>query len=358
MKPLTVALIGCGRMGQIYADLFNTLPDTELIAIAETNAERRHAVGARFGVEALFADAAELFASVKPDLAAIVLPGKYIRDATLAAVAAGVRGVAVEKPIGAVLADVDDMVDACAEAGVVFAGGNLQRAMTEVQQAAARIHAGEFGPLIGACVHRYGGEISGGGCQHIAVLRLFTGAEITEVIAWAEPEEALHREDDEGLNINGQFLLSNGLVCPVFPGPTPYTGIDVWTADTLIRWDWGPPQIYRGIDAGGNRQAIDPQYTPAAYPQFSYTGTSMLSFIDVVRRGVTHEKELWISGRDLRHSLEVAIAAKRSALRGNMPVALPLTDRSLSIYPRAYRWLGGDQSGRPQSADEAGGGEN
>ncbi|HIG18669.1 MAG TPA: Gfo/Idh/MocA family oxidoreductase, partial [Candidatus Handelsmanbacteria bacterium] len=175
MRPLTVALIGCGRMGQIYADLFNTLPDTELIAIAETNAERRHAVGARFGVEALFADAAELFASVKPDLAAIVLPGKYIRDATLAAVAAGVRGVAVEKPIGAVLADVDDMVDACAEPGVVLAGGNLQRAMTEVQQAAARIHAGEFGPLIGACVHRYGGEISGGGCQHIAVLRLFTG---------------------------------------------------------------------------------------------------------------------------------------------------------------------------------------
>ena len=357
-KPLTVGLIGCGRMGQCYAEALDALPDTQLVAIAENNAERLQAVGARFGIESLFSTAAELFARITPDIAIVVLPGKYIKDAVLAAVAAGVRGIATEKPIGAVLSDVDAMINACATANIVFAGGSLQRAMTEVQQAATRLRSGEFGTPIGACVHRFGGEISGGGCQHIAVLRLLTGAEITEVTAWGEPEAALHAESDEGLNINGQFHLSNGIVCPVFSGATPHTGVDVWTQDALIRWDWGPPQIFRGADDQGNRIPINPEYAPAAFPQFGYTGTSLLSFVDVVRRGVEHESELVISARDLRASLEVAIAARQSALLGNIAIFLPLADRSLHLYPRAYRWLGGDQSGLPQSVDEAGGSTN
>ncbi len=351
--PLTVGIVGCGRMGQHYAEVYRTLPETELVAIAEYHPERRRVVGERFGVSALFADAREMLDQIVPDIVAVVLPGKFIADAVIAAAEAGVRGISTDKPIGAVLSEVDEMVDACARAGAVFAGGNLQRAITEVQQAATRLASGEFGPIVGASVHGYGGEISGGGCQHIAVLRRLTGAEVTHVIAWGDPAEALQQEDDEGLFINGQLTLSGGLSCPIFAHATPFRGVDVWTADSLVRWDWGPPQIFRGFDSAGNRQEIDPEYKAAEYPQFSYLGTSIQSFVDVLRRGVAHEDELFVSGRDLLKSLEVAVAAKHSALRGNVLLSLPLTDRSLALYPRAYRWLGGDASGLPQSIDEA-----
>lgn len=352
---LTVGLIGCGRMGQEYARVFETLPETELIAIAEIHPERRRVVGKRFGVDALFAEATDLFEHVTPDIAAVVLPGKYIRDAVIAAARAGVRGVSTDKPIGAVPADVDAMIEACAEAGAVFAGGNLQRAMTEVQQAAARLRSGEFGEVIGASVHGFGGEISGGGCQHIAVLRLLAGAEVTQVTAWGEPDEALHSDVDEGLFIHGQFRLSNGILCPVFSSPTPLRGVDVWTESALVRWDWGPPQIFHGFAEDGSRREIDPQYTPPTYPEYTYLGTTIESFIDVVQRGVEYEDELFVSGRDLGMSMEVAIAAKHSALWGNVPVAVPLADRSLTLYPRTYRWLGGDEDGLPQPLDEAAG---
>ena len=49
-----------------------------------------------------------------------------------------------------------------------------------------------------------------------------------------------------------------------------------------------------------------------------------------------------VSGHDLRQSLEAAIAAKYSALWGSVPLSLPLEDRSLTLYPTPYRWLGGD----------------
>ena len=61
----------------------------------------------------------------------------------------------------------------------------------------------------------------------------------------------------------------------------------------------------------------------------------------------------WITGHDLRQALEVAIACQLSARLGNVPVRLPLEDRSLTLYPSPYRWLGGDVTGLPQSIAEA-----
>jgi len=345
----TVGIIGCGRLGQHYAEVYQTLPNTELVAIAEYNPERRKAVGERFGITALYQDVTAMYREIVPDIAVVVLPGKYIKEAVIASAQAGVKGVSTDKPIAACLADADEMVAVCEERGVVFAGGNLQRALGEVQEAAGWLRAGDYGELRGASVHSWGGEISGGGCQHIAVLRLLAQAEVSEVIAWGKPEEALKNDNDEGLILNAHFRLSNGLICPVFGEQTPYRGVDVWTDEALVRWDWAPPEIYQGFDEGGARIKVDRSYTPLQYPRFSYLATSILSFLEVVENG----GELAISGHDLRQSLEVAIAAKHSALWGSVALKLPLEDRSLTLSPRAYRWLGGDQSGRSQTIQEA-----
>jgi predicted dehydrogenase len=350
-EKLRVAVIGCGRMGQIYAEAYATYPDTEIVAIAEHNADRLRVVGERFGVSALYRDADALLREVTPDIASVVLPTRYIKDAVVACAEAGVRGVSAEKPIAATLSAADEMVDACRERGVVLGGGNLQRAMPEVQQAARMLHSGDLGAVRGACVHRYGGEISGGGCQHISVLRLLTDADVQEVVAWGGPQAALESDADTGLMIHGRFRLTSGIECPVFGGETPCRGVDVWTGESLVRWDWDPPEIYRGFDIEGSRIRIDPAYDPYAWSEFGYLTGALRSLITAVKG----EGELWVSGHDLRQALEVAIASKLSARLGNVPVTLPLEDRSLSLLPSEYRWLGGDATGDPQSLDEAAG---
>ena len=344
-----IAIIGCGRMGQNYAEAYTTYPDTEIVAIADANAERRQVLGTRFNVPALYPDVETLLANNVPDIAVVVTPTKYMKDVVLACAEAGVKGISTEKPIAARLKDADAMVEACNERGVVFAGGNLQRAMNEVQEAASRLHKGEFGEIRGASVHGFGGEISGGGCQHISILRLFTDVEVREVIAWGSPPEALDAETDEGLIINGRFQLTNGLECSVFGTPTPGRGVDVWTDACLVRWDWGPPEIFKDYDQHDNRIRLDPNYSPYPWSEFSYLTGSIRSFLAAVE-GDGHP---WITGADLRQALEVAIAAKLSATRNSVPVKLPLADRSLALYPRPYRWLGGDVTGRPQSIEEA-----
>ena len=344
-----VAIIGCGRMGQNYAEAYTTYPDTEIVAIVDANAQRRDVLGTRFGVAALYPDVEALLKDMVPDIVVAVTPTKYMKDVVIACAEAGVKGISTEKPIAARLQDADAMVDACAERDIVFAGGNLQRAMNEVQEAASRLHKGEFGNIRGASVHGFGGEISGGGCQHISVLRLFTNAEVEEVIAWGTPPEALSAETDEGLIINGRFCLTNGLECSVFGTPTPCRGVDVWTDECLVRWDWNPPEIFKDYDQHGNRIRFEPNYSPYLWSEFSYLTGSIRSFLSAV----DGNGDPWITGKDLRQALEVAIAAKLSATRNSRPIKLPLEDRSLALYPRPYRWLGGDATGRPQSLEEA-----
>jgi len=344
-----VAVIGCGRLGQHYAEVYSAYPDTEIVAIAEYNEERRKAVGERFGVKALYPDVRALLEDIVPDIAAVVTPTKYFKEAVIACAEAGVKGVSIDKPMAATLSDADEMVDACESRGIVFAGGNLVRAMPEVQEVARRIRSGEYGKLTGASVHRTGGEIAGGGCQQISLLRLFVNAEVDEVIAWGTPEEAMASDNDVGLIIHGRFHMSNGLECQVFGAVTPLSGVDVWSEESLVRWNGGPPEVYKGYDEKGARVRIDPGYASYEWSRFHYMGSSIRSFLNAIETG----SELAISGHDLRQALEVAIAAKHSALLGNVPVRLPLEDRSLTLYPSPYRWLGGDATGRIQTPDEA-----
>ena len=344
-----VAIIGCGRLGQRYAEAYSTYPDTEVVAIAEYNEERRKAVGERFGVRALYQDVHTLLKDITPDIAAVVTPTKYMKDAVIACAEAGVKGVSTDKPIAGVLSDADEMVETCGKRGVVFSGGNLQAAMNEVQEVARRVRVGEYGELIGASAHRWGGQISGGGCQHVSVLRLLTDAEVEEVIAWCTPPEALENDNDTALVINGRFRMTNGLECSVFGMETPLRGVDVWSEEALVRWNWAPPEIYQGIDERGARLRIESNFAPYDWSEFYYLTGSIRSFLAAVETG----SELAISGHDLRQALEVAIAAKQSALLGNVPIKLPLTDRSLALYPIPHRWTGYDSVGRPQPLKEA-----
>ena len=130
--------------------------------------------------------------------------------------------------------------------------------------------------------------------------------------------------------------MSTGIETTVYGEPTPHRGVDVWTEDSLLRWDWGDVMdIYQGVDVNGARIKSDREFTEFAWPKYGYLASSILSFISAVQNGT----EMAISGYDLLRSLEAAVAAKHSALWGSVPLSLPLEDRSLTLYPRPYRWL-------------------
>jgi len=268
-KKLRVGIIGCGRMGQYFAEVYRRLPDTELTAIAEFNDERRRVVGERFGIKALYKDVHGMLRDQSPDIAAVITPTKFMKEAVIACAEAGVKGISTDKPIAARLSDADAMVDTCRRRNIIFAGGNLQRARWQVQEAARSLRSGQYGKITGAAIHGFGGEISGGGCQHLSVLRLFTGAEVAEVMAWAHPPEALAREDDQGLLINGRFRMTSVVDCLVFGERAPANdGVQVWSDGYLVKWNWDVPRVFQTAEA--KRKDIDANYPPFPWRHVLY----------------------------------------------------------------------------------------
>jgi len=339
---LTAAIVGCGWMGKYYVEWFADHAETDVVGIVDSNPETLRAISEQFGVDSTYSDVQSLLRATVPDVVAVVTPTKYFKEIVLTSAEAGVKGIMVEKPIGGLLSDVDEMMEACESRGIVFGGGRVQRAIKEVQDVTKSIREGEYGTIVGASVHNWGdgSQISGGGNQHVSVLRLLTGGEITEVVAWAKPQDVLESDSDMGLAVNGLFTLSNGIQCPVFGMATPFGaldgGVQVWSDRALIRAEsFARPEAFVGFDDSGERVRLDLPWEPIAAQEAALDG-SVRSFLAAVKTG----SELWISAHDLRTALEVAIAAKRSALLGSVPIMLPLEDRSLSLYPSRSRWLG------------------
>eukprot|EP01052_Picozoa_sp_SAG31_P019332 SAG31_NODE_1404_length_8479_cov_2.258760_11_plen_379_part_00 len=337
------------------------------VAVVDNNAERAAAVCERFGCPAHFRTVEEMLAApgVAPEVVSVVTPGKYFRETVLAcARCPTIRAIQVEKPMGGPLRDADEMISACDAAGIVFAGGNMQVAYPEVQEMAARLASGEFGPVISGNVQGWSSnEYLGGGCQHIAVLRALTGQEVVEVQAWGSPAEGLYipgfgavdamdgnagdpsrepaEDGSDSVRIHAQLRLSGGVIVPCFADDMTHRGVEVRTASHLIRWNWGPPTLH-WLAAGSWKQA-SVIYTPYQWSEFTYLTGAIRSMIDALNTMNPTKAHLAVSGVDVRASLEVATAAHHSSISGSVPISLPIVNRALNpLYPRPYRWIGGD----------------
>ena len=365
LKKLKVAIIGCGRLGQQYATAYSNYPDTELIAITEHNSERLKAVGNRFGTNNLYSNIESMLKDIVPDIAAVVTPTKWMKESVIKCSNAGVKGISTDKPMAAKLSDADEMIEVCKANGTIFAGGNLAVAHNHVQETARWIKEGKFGQIIGGVVNCMADDLTGGGVQWISALRLLMDSEIDQIIAWGKPKSYVFNNSSV-MHSNGIFTMVNGIQVPFFQDNIidvykekyrkdkstlnrTKMGLDIWSNDSLIRWFWEDIDIYKGFDNLGRRKPYIPKYKDWQWKEFNYLTGSTRSLINAVRTG----SKLAISGHDLRQAIEVAIGIKLSAQMGNVPIKLPLNDRSQSLMPAQARWVGGDLSGNPQTISEA-----
>ena len=121
--PLDMAVIGVGHFGRFHARKVAALETANLVAVADTNAERAREIGGEFGVEAV-SDFRDLFGRI--DAACVVAPTKHHFDVAGACLENGVH-VLVEKPITDDLATARRLVDLSERRGRTLQVGHLAR---------------------------------------------------------------------------------------------------------------------------------------------------------------------------------------------------------------------------------------
>src|ERR1700751_4331112 len=141
-------LLGCGRIAKRHSDLLggNHIKGANLVAVCDPVAARADAVASKFGVPAHH-DMSEFLARKDIDAVSVLTPSGLHPRHVIACAKAG-KHVVVAKPMALRLQDADDMIRACAEAGVKLFIVKQNRFNVPVVKAREALDAGRFGKLI------------------------------------------------------------------------------------------------------------------------------------------------------------------------------------------------------------------
>lgn len=150
MGTLRAGLIGLGMMGRHHARVLGSLEGVELVAVADPGGDVHGVAAGR----ALFTSVEDLLGQ-DLDYCVVAVPTALHEPVGLALAAAGVHAL-IEKPLAQDAASSQRLVDAFEAAGLIGAVGHIERYNPALQQARARIEAGELGRVYQVATRRQG----------------------------------------------------------------------------------------------------------------------------------------------------------------------------------------------------------
>src|SRR5262245_23167888 len=144
-RPLKLAVVGAGVIGQRHAERIAEEASARLSAVADPSAVGRE-VAARLGAK-WFESFDQLLSEAQPDGVIVATPNRVHLSNGLLAVAARVP-VLVEKPIADDVAVGAQLVDAAERAGVPLLVGHHRRYNPMVQKVKEVVDSGRLGRII------------------------------------------------------------------------------------------------------------------------------------------------------------------------------------------------------------------
>ena len=307
-------------LGSSYAAALSDRPEVELVAGADRDPRRRAMFGERFGIGALYADALEMLDEERLDIVAIATNTKGRSALTVAAVAAGVRGVLVDKPMVFSLAEADAMVGACAEAGVPLVGGATSVSHPSFARAKALVEEGAIGEVrsLEARVPVF--------AQHQDWSYFLTSDPIWVCGTGDQPRRERGSTEFMG---QGMIACSDGTVVHIRAG-APEVRISGSRGEMFFEHNqW---RLYQDVETPTAGRAAMPW--PA--PQFLSGMRTVYCLDDLIDCMEGRLDEPKNSGRRVAVALEVELGLKQSSARNGERVELPLADRSLAL---TYDWF-------------------
>ncbi len=151
-KPLRVAVIGHtgrGNYGHGIDTVWLHVPETEIVAVADADANGLAKAKSRLKTSNGFADYRKMLSAIKPDIVAVCprQPDQH-RDMCLAAIEAGAKGIYIEKPFCRTPAEADEIVAACEKQNVKLAVAHRNRYHPTLKAIDQYIAGGSLGKVL------------------------------------------------------------------------------------------------------------------------------------------------------------------------------------------------------------------
>ena len=118
-KPVSVAIVGCGRISDLHALGYRGRDDAKITAVCDTDKDLANSKAKAWGAEKVYYDYAGLLEDRDIDLVELLVPHYLHAEMAIAACRAG-KHVSVQKPMATCVADADRMIEAAQKAGVLL----------------------------------------------------------------------------------------------------------------------------------------------------------------------------------------------------------------------------------------------
>lgn len=323
MNKVKIGLISFAHgHGYSYANTLSSLPQVEIVGVADDDAKRGADAAERYGTT-YYADYRELLAT---DADAVVICSENAKHAehTIAAAGAG-KHVMCEKPLGITVEEMERMIAACVEAGVQLMTAFPCRFLAAVVRAKEAVDAGEIGDILAIKGTNRGSlpggwlidpALAGGGALldhtvHVMdLMNWFTGSRVTDVYAYAAT--LFHEElpvDDAGMIA---VTFENGVTGVLDTSWSRPKSFPTWGDVTM---EIVGTKGHLSVDSFGQSNEL---YSDAAGKgALDFWGDSMdehlvRAFVEAIRTG----SPVPVTGTDGLRSAEVALAGYESVRQG------------------------------------------
>lgn len=149
MKRYRVGLVGCGPRQRAHMTAFREVPEVEVVACADIDAERLHNFGEEYGIGLAhrYLSVADMMAAERLDVANVVTAAavRYqpVRDLALG----GVGAILVEKPMSIDLEEADQMLAICEEVGCQLVVNHQYRFLPFALRIKEAVESGSLGTV-------------------------------------------------------------------------------------------------------------------------------------------------------------------------------------------------------------------
>lgn len=181
-----------------HAGAYATNPATEMVSVADVNAERRDAFGERWGVASRYADYREMLGSESLDIVSICVPTRAHAAVMEAVAASGVRAVLLEKPVGQTLREGDAMIAAADRAGIKVAVNHVRTFDPYYRRIRWLLETGAIGRVRTVMAHWAEG-MSFGGSHLFDLLRYLLASEVAWVFGRLDAAGGLFDQGGSGI---------------------------------------------------------------------------------------------------------------------------------------------------------------
>ncbi len=144
--PVRIGVIGVGQIGKHHLNTYSQIPDAQVVAVADVNADEAQRVAQHFGVETVYSDFRELLKRDDIQAVDVALHNNLHMPVTVAALEAG-KHVYCEKPMAGAYVDAEKMLKTAQATGRFLHIQLNTLFANETKAAKALIDAGKLGKV-------------------------------------------------------------------------------------------------------------------------------------------------------------------------------------------------------------------